>query len=62
VAEFIRYVREGGKTATSPVAARMSVAAGCMATESIRDGYTPRDVPPVDGDLAAFFEGDAVSP
>jgi predicted dehydrogenase len=58
VAEFVRYVREGGKIATSPIAARYSVAAGCMATESIRDGSTPRDVPKVPQEIADYFNAD----
>jgi predicted dehydrogenase len=55
VAEFLRYVREGGTIKTSPVAARYSVAAGCMATESLRNGSMPMDVPELDGDLIAYF-------
>ena len=35
--EFLRFVRHGGRTDTSPVAARMAVAAGSGATESLRD-------------------------
>jgi hypothetical protein len=31
MAEFLRFVREGGRTETSPVGARMSVAAGVQA-------------------------------
>jgi len=58
VAEFVRYVREGGKVATSPVAARFSVAAGCCATDSLRHAAAPRDVPPLDADLRAHFEAD----
>ncbi|MBT2406596.1 MULTISPECIES: Gfo/Idh/MocA family protein [unclassified Streptomyces] len=54
--EFLRFVRDGGVTETSPVAARMAVAAGCMATESLRDGGTPRRVPPLDPRLVAYFE------
>ncbi|MFE5772221.1 Gfo/Idh/MocA family protein [Streptomyces sp. NPDC056485] len=54
--EFLRFVRHGGATDTSPVAARMAVAAGCLATESLRDGGTPRRVPPLDPDLAAYFD------
>jgi len=61
VAEFVRYVRQGGKVATSPVAARYSVAAGCAATESIRDGSRPRDVPPLPADLRAHFEKDVAA-
>lgn len=55
--EFIRFAREGGATDTSPVAARMSVAAGYLATMSLRDGGRPYDVPPLDPDLAAYFDG-----
>jgi len=54
--EFLRFVRHGGRTDTSPVAARMAVAAGSGATESLRDGGTPREVPPLDPDLVAYFE------
>lgn len=55
VAEFVRYVREGGATLTSPIAARNSVAAGCCGTESIRNGSLPLDIPPLDPALAAYF-------
>jgi len=58
VAEFVRYCREGGKVATSPIAARYSVAAGCLAADSLRDGSTPRDVPPVPAELRAHFDRD----
>lgn len=61
VAEFVRYVREGGPIKTSPVAARYSVAAGCMATESLRNGSMPMVVPPLDGTLYNYFEGPAKS-
>ncbi|WP_219471068.1 Gfo/Idh/MocA family protein [Nonomuraea rhizosphaerae] len=54
--EFCDFVRNGGVTDTSPVAARMSVAAGYMATMSLRDGGRPYDVPPLDADLAAYFD------
>jgi predicted dehydrogenase len=56
MAEFCRFVRDGGVTDTSPVAARMSVAAGYMATMSLRDGGMPYDVPPLDPELAAYFD------
>ncbi len=58
VAEFVRYVREGGKVATSPVAARFSVAAGCQAAASLRAGGQPMDVPPLPKDLRAHFDAD----
>ncbi|MYY84418.1 MULTISPECIES: Gfo/Idh/MocA family oxidoreductase [unclassified Streptomyces] len=56
VDEFVRFVREGGRTDTSPVAARMAVAAGERATQSLRDGGTPREVPSPDPELTAYFE------
>ena len=58
VAEFVRYVREGGTIATSAVAARQAVAAGCLATKSLREGNTPQDVPPVPPEWVEYFEAD----
>jgi predicted dehydrogenase len=55
VAEFVRFVREGGKTTTSPIAARMSVAAGYLAAMSLRRGGQPMDVPPVEAEVARYF-------
>ena len=60
VAEFVRYVRQGGKVHTSPVAARNSVAAGVKAAESLRNGSRPMDIPPVEKKLAAYFEKDVL--
>lgn len=54
--EFVRFVRDGGRTDTSPVAAREAVAAGVAATESLRADGAPRSVAPVDPQLAAYFE------
>ena len=45
VAEFVRFVREGGATLTSPLAAREVVATGCAATHSLRNGGIPVDIP-----------------
>ncbi len=55
IAEFCRFVREGGATDTSPVAARMSVDAGELATRSLRDGGTSYDVPPLAPELLAYY-------
>ncbi len=55
VAEFVRYVREGGKIRTSPIAARNSVAAGVSAALSLRSGGTPVDVPRVAPEVEAYF-------
>ncbi|GAA2800453.1 Gfo/Idh/MocA family oxidoreductase [Kitasatospora paracochleata] len=55
VAEFLRFVREGGATVTSPVAAREAVAAGYAATMSLRAGGQLIDVAAVDPTVAAYF-------
>ncbi|WP_246090670.1 Gfo/Idh/MocA family protein [Nonomuraea deserti] len=62
VTEFLGFVRDGGVTDTSPVAARMSVAAGYMATMSLRNGGMPYDVPDLDPELAAYFDRGQVEP
>ena len=56
VAEFLRFVRHGGLTATSPVAAREAVAAGILATASLRGDGSAISVPPLDPELVAYFE------
>ncbi|WP_347354373.1 Gfo/Idh/MocA family oxidoreductase [Intrasporangium sp.] len=56
IAEFVRFARDGGPTMTSPVAARMSVAAGVAATVSLRSGGSAVVVPPLDPDVLAWFE------
>jgi predicted dehydrogenase len=45
VAEFVRFVGEGGVVETSSIAARYAVATGCTATQSLRQGSQPRNVP-----------------
>lgn len=55
VSEFIRHVAEDAPATTSPVAARYSVAAGCAATESLRQGGIPVEVPPLPEDLERHF-------
>lgn len=56
MAEFLRYARDGGKTATSPIAARESVATGFQATQSMRQDGIPLSVPPVSPALRRYFE------
>ena len=53
--EFLRFVRDGGATEVSPVSARDAVAAGVLATRSLRSGSVPFDVPELDAELAAYF-------
>ena len=55
VPEFLDFVRGKRKASTSPVAARYSVAVGCAATESLRNGGVPISVPPLDDDLRQHF-------
>ena len=59
VAEFLRYVREGGQTDTSPVAARYAVAAGCAGAESLRSGSRPVRVPEAAPEVTAYFDDPA---
>jgi len=56
ITEFLRFVRGGGRTATSPVAARNAVAAGVMATASLRGDGCPVAVPPLDPELVGYFD------
>ena len=53
--EFLGFARNGGKTDTSPLAARESIATGCMATESLRAGGALRTVPKISPALARRF-------
>lgn len=55
VSEFLHFVRTGEQTATSPVGARYAVAAGILATDSVRSGSTPRQVPRLPTDLEQYF-------
>ncbi|WP_457965181.1 Gfo/Idh/MocA family oxidoreductase [Arthrobacter sp. D1-29] len=56
VAEFLKFAADGVPTATSPIAARNAVAAGLLATESLRGNGCALDVPMVDESLAYYFE------
>lgn len=60
VDEFIRFVRGEVKATTSPVAARYSVAAGCVATACIRGEDTDGRIPRLDPKLVAYFKDQTV--
>lgn len=45
---FLDYIIDGKQPIASPLDGRMSVAAGCCAAQSMRNGGMPVDVPPVD--------------
>ncbi|NCO34236.1 MAG: Gfo/Idh/MocA family oxidoreductase [Armatimonadetes bacterium] len=61
VQEFIDYVRNGVKATTSPIAARNSVAAGCCAAQSLRNGSDPVDIPPVPREVIEYFRSSTVA-
>ena len=55
LSEFVNFVREGGATNTSPVAARAAVAVGALGHASMRAGSVPQDVPPLSDELLNYF-------
>ena len=54
--EFLRFVAKGDRTDTTPLGAREAVAAGVLATKSLREGSLPFDVPRVSPELTRYFE------
>ncbi|SDL18955.1 Predicted dehydrogenase [Arthrobacter sp. ov407] len=56
IAEFLRFAREGGETATSPIAARESVAAGVLATQSLRGDGGSVEVPALPEAWLEYFK------
>ena len=60
VAEFIAYLHGSAKIKTSAIAARNSVAAGCAATKSLRNGGKPVDVSVPPDDIVAYFDESVV--
>jgi predicted dehydrogenase len=57
--EFLAHVAYGTPTTLSPVAARESVAAGVLATTSLRTGSVPFDVPPLHPSITQYFASPA---
>ncbi|MDC5698215.1 Gfo/Idh/MocA family oxidoreductase [Intrasporangium calvum] len=55
IAEFLRFAVHGGSTETSPVAAREAVAAGIVATQSLRGGGSALPVPPLPDEIIDYF-------
>jgi len=55
VSEFIEHLRNDCPIRTSPVAARNAVAAGCLATQSLRNGGVPQTIPEVSKDIQTYF-------
>ncbi len=44
--DFVRFIKGEKTWGATPLEARMSAVAGCMATESLRNGNLPYDIPP----------------
>ena len=53
-------VRFGEKTNTSPVAARMSVAAGVLGHYSMRNGNNRQDIPALPQEWVEYFNNNQV--
>ncbi len=49
--DFVDMVLDGKRPLSTPLAGRMSVAVGCAATSSLRNGWQPMEVPPVPEDI-----------
>ena len=60
VENFLNFVRFGEKTNTSPVAARMSVAAGVLGHYSMRNGNNRQDVPALPREWVEYFDNNQV--
>jgi predicted dehydrogenase len=56
IGEFLRFVRQGGETETSPIAARQAIATGVLAAAAIRSDQGARDVPPLPAGAAEYFD------
>ena len=56
IREFLRFVRDGGRTDTSPVAAREAVVTGVLAAASLRGDGSALDVPALPADLVEYFD------
>lgn len=56
IAEFLRFAADGGRTQTSPIAARQAVAAGVLAAESLRGNGSAREVPALPAELMDYFD------
>jgi predicted dehydrogenase len=49
--DFVDMLLDGRRPLATPLAGRMSVAVGCAATASLRNGWRPTAIPPVPDDL-----------
>ena len=57
---FVKFVRFGAKTNTSPIAARQSVAVGVLGHKSMRSGCNRQDIPQLSPEMIEYFENNQV--
>ncbi len=60
IKEFISYLRDECKPTISPIAARNSVAAGCVATKSLRNKCEHLVIPSVSNSIIEYFRQQAI--
>ncbi len=60
VSEFVSFITQGTPTDTSPLGAWYAMAAAVAATDSIRDGSSPKEVPSLNPEVIAYFENNQV--
>ena len=60
ISEFVSFITDGTPTDTSPLGAWYAVAAAIAATDSLRNGSSPRDSPELDPDIVTYFTNNQV--
>ena len=60
ISEFVSFITDGTPTDTSPLGAWYAVAAAIAATDSLRNGSSPRNVPELDPDIITYFTNNQV--
>ena len=60
ISEFVSFITDGTPTDTSPLGAWYAVAAAIAATDSLRNGSSPRNVPELDPDIVTYFTNNQV--
>lgn len=60
ISEFVSFITDGTPTDTSPLGAWYAVAAAIAATDSLRNGSSPRDIPELDPDIVTYFTNNQV--
>ena len=60
ISEFVSFITDDTPTDTSPLGAWYAVAAAIAATDSLRNGSSPRDIPELDPDIVTYFTNNQV--